>query len=104
MDDRGVDRPPYQLALRLYVIATEHWALIDAEYASVDLIRFPPHRFLNCVWKWCIDRIPSDKLEEWEWSMNQPLPGREKKKAPAPTEADESGFMDLMGKVTSAGR
>lgn len=96
MDGRGVVRPPYPVALRLYLIAAQRWPEVDAAYASVDLIRFPPHRFLNCVQKWCLDRVEPDKQEEWWYQMNLPLPGREKKASPAQIEDEGEGFMSLM--------
>jgi len=98
-----VVRPPYQVALRLYFIASEHWPLIDAAYPSVDLIRFPAHRFLNFVYAWATERVPPDKLEEWLHMLNQPLPGRERQK---PTEdelqAEGESFMAAMATLKGA--
>lgn len=89
--------PPYQVVLRLYYIASEHWPVIDAHYASVDLIRLPAHRFLNCVYAWCLDRVPPDKAEEWIIMLNEPLQGRAKKE-PSDMEAQIEGesFMNFM--------
>jgi hypothetical protein len=90
-----VVRPPYPVALRLYLIAAERWPEIDAAYASVDLMRLPTYRFLNCIWTWCVDRVPSDKREDWITQMNEPLPGRKVKRAPTQAEldADADTFM-----------
>lgn len=91
-----MDWPPYQVALRLYLIAAERWPEVDAAYPSVDLIRFPPHRFLNFVYAWCLARIEPDKLEEWLYLLNQPLPGQEKKVTDAMAESEGESFMNLM--------
>lgn len=90
-------RPPYQVALRLYAIAAERWPEVDAAYASVDLIRFPPHRFLNCVYAWCLDRIAPDKLEEWIHMLYQPLPGAKPAQVTeAQAEVEGQSFMNFM--------
>jgi hypothetical protein len=56
-----------------------------------------PRKFLNCVYTWCVERIPNDKREEWENMLEAPLPGREKA---APSEAqmerEGSDFMAAM--------
>jgi hypothetical protein len=96
VDGGGVGRTPYQVALRLYAIAEERWAEVDAAYPSVDLLRLPIHRFLNYVYAWCLERVEAEKLEQWRWEMNQPLPGREKDVTDAQVEEEGRGFMDLM--------
>ena len=95
----GVVGKPYPRALRLYSIAADNWPLIDAHYASVDLIRFPPHRFLNCVYAWCVDRINPDKLEEWLFMLDSPLPGREKEVSAVQAADEGESFMALMAQV-----
>lgn len=97
MDDRGVDGPPYPVALRLYAIAAERWAEIDAAYLSVDLIRLPPHRFCNAVYAWCVQHMTPEKREEWDFMLNAPLPGHEQA-APTETviEAEGEAFMAVM--------
>lgn len=103
MDDRGVDGTPYQTALRLYAIADERWPEIEAAYYEVDLLRFPPAKFLNCVYTWCIARIDPEKREQWDIQLAEPLPGREKDKpSEATIEAEGAGFMALM--ATEAAR
>lgn len=89
-------RPPYQVTYRLYAIAGARWAEIDAAYASVDLIRFPAHRFLNCVWAWCLARVPGDKVEEWIIEMNAPLPGQKREVSEVEAEIEGRGFMEVM--------
>jgi hypothetical protein len=92
-----VDWPPYRVALRLYAVAAERWAELDADYIAVDLIRLPPHRFLNCVYKWCLDRIDPEKVEDWEMMLSAPLPG-EKPAKPTESELEAEGaaFMQMM--------
>lgn len=96
MDGGGVGRTPYEVALRLYAIAAERWAEVDPSYPGVDLLRLPVHRFLNYVYAWCVARIDPEKLEQWHWELNQPLPGRERVITDAQAEEEGQGFMDLM--------
>jgi hypothetical protein len=100
VDGGGVVRTPYQVAQRLYAIAEMHWAEIDAHYLPVDLIRLPPHRFLNAVYAWVIARIDPQKVEEWLAQLQAPLPGAEKKKpTQAQIEAEGADFMATMQMV-----
>jgi hypothetical protein len=69
-----VVRSPYQAALRLYAIAADRWAEIDAAFPGVDVIRLPCDRFLNHVYRWAIERIKPDDLERWKMELNAPLP------------------------------
>jgi hypothetical protein len=90
--------PPYRAALRLCVIASAHWAEIDAAYASADIIWFPPHRFLNVVYTWTLDRLPPEKREEWVMTLNDPLPGESPSKTLTAAEVEDegAGFMAAM--------
>jgi hypothetical protein len=88
---------PYVRALRLYLLAIEHWAVLDAHYATVDLITLPPHRFCNLVYAWLIGRIDPEKIEQVEFQLNQPLPGEEKKVSVMQQEDDGASFMAAMG-------
>lgn len=84
--------PPFPTALRLYVIAAERWPEIDSAYASIDLIRYPPHRFMNLVYGWCVQRIDPEKREEWESMLADPLPNQvTEKSAPTPFQAEDEG-------------
>lgn len=50
----------------------------------------PPHRFMNMVFAWCVERIEPDKREQWEMMLTEPLPGMEA--APAtPFQAEQEG-------------
>jgi len=55
------------------------------------------HRFLNCVYAWCLEQVGPDGRARFEEEMTAPLPGAEKTK---PTEAvvEEEGaaFMAAM--------
>lgn len=97
MDDRGVGGSPFPESVRLYVIAAERWPEIDATYASTDLIRQPPHRFMNIVYGWCVERIDHEKRVEWDAMLREPLQGRE---AAPPTqfqaEDEAADFMATM--------
>lgn len=90
-------RPPYPVALRLYAIAAERWAEIDSCYASIDLIAYPPHRFMNLIYGWCVERVQPEKREEWEMMLETPLPGLEKAE-PTPFQAEDEAadFMATM--------
>lgn len=52
------------------------WAEIDAHYhaSPVPLLRMRGHRLLSMVYAWAIERIPSDKLDDWLVEMNDLLP------------------------------
>lgn len=96
MAHRGVDRPPYATACRLYFLAEDRWAEIYANYINVDLFDLPPHGFLNCVYTWAVERIPPDKLEQWQHELWKPVPGRQATEV----EVEQEGqlFMELLAK------
>lgn len=64
------------MAVRLCEIAADRWAELDAEYhaSPIPLLRMPPHRFLNMVYSWCIERVPADKLADWLAELEDLLP------------------------------
>ena len=76
MDDRGVVGPPYPTALRLYFIASENWAEIEAAYYQVDLLRVSARKLLNLVYAWCVHRIAPERREEWDAMLTAPLEGQ----------------------------
>lgn len=67
-------RPPYQLAVRLCGIAAEMWPQIDAAYYQVELLTLRPHRILNLVYAWCLERIDPEGLDSWLDEMRDLLP------------------------------
>lgn len=99
MDGRGVDRPPYPAALRLYAVADERWAEIEAHYLSVDLLRLPPAKFLNAVYAWAVKHMDLEQREKWDMMLTAPLPGTERTARPseAQVEAEGASFLAAMG-------
>jgi hypothetical protein len=55
-------------------------------------------RFLNVVYMWCVERTPPDKLEQWKFELNAPLPSKAKRTKTDETdrEADMELFMAAM--------
>jgi hypothetical protein len=60
--------------VRLCWIASERWAELDAAYYQISLLRERPHRFANLVYAWVIERVPHDKLDEWQTELLDLLP------------------------------
>lgn len=58
---------------------------------------YPPHRFLNLVFGWCVSGMTQEEREKWEMMLHAPLPGQERK---PPTEAEleieGQAFMNLL--------
>ena len=97
-------RPPYPAAVRLYAIAADRWAEIDAAYVTVDLLREPSYRFLNLVYAWCVQRIPPDDLEQWIMNLHAPLPGEEvTRRSDKIDEIEGESFMAAMGQLKRKG-
>ncbi len=67
-------RPPYPVAVRLCGIGAHRWAEIESAYYQVNLLRLPPHSFVNRVWTWAIERVASDKLDDWKAELGELLP------------------------------
>lgn len=67
-------RPPYPAVVRLLDIAAGRWAELDAAYYQINLLKQRPHRLLNLVYSWCIERVEPDKLDEWIVELNDLLP------------------------------
>lgn len=90
--------PPYRAALRLWTIAGERWAEIDAAYYQVDILTFTIDRLLNCVYAWCIERVDPEKREEWIVALDNPLPGESVREhvSEAAAEMEGSMFMAAM--------
>ncbi len=91
MDGRGVDRPPYPVALRLYAVAEERWAEIEAHYIVVDLLRLHPAKFLNAVYAWCVRHMQPEDREKWDIMLTAPLPGTERRPRLTEAEAEVEG-------------
>lgn len=102
MDAGDVGGTPYRVAVRLHAVAVERWAELDAAYITVDLVRLPLDRFLNCVYAWCIERIPEERVEEWVFQLNAPFPWEAEKVMAATTTWEDDGFMEAMGQLMGA--
>ena len=98
MDGGGVDRPPYPAALRLYAIAEERWAEIEAHYIQVDILRIAPAKFLNAVYAWCVRFMQGEDREKWDMMLTAPLPGTERRvqASESQVEAEGASFLAAM--------
>jgi hypothetical protein len=78
----GGIRPPYDTAVRLHLIAREHWDAIDGKCAAegIDPFALAPHRFCNLIYVWAIERVEDDA------ELAMPLPGRQRR---APSVAEQ---------------
>lgn len=96
MDDRGVVRPPYPTALRLYAIAAERWAEIDGLCAQngVDPIRLRPDRFCNLIYAWAVERV--EDRERFDFDLNAPMPGQVRQPSEAELEREGADFMSFL--------
>lgn len=90
-------RPPYPVAVRLCTIAAERWAEIDAAYYQMTLLRERPHRFLNMVYAWAIERVDPDKLDEWLAELADLLPWQDAD-SEAAAELESASFFEMQGK------
>jgi len=87
-----VVRPPYPAVVRLCALASTRWAEIDAAYYQINLLRQKPHRFVNLVYAWAIERVPHDKLEQWEMDLVDLLPWQDATSTAAETIESDSFF------------
>jgi hypothetical protein len=92
-----VVRPPYPAAVRLCTVAAERWAELDAHYYQINLLRQRPHRYANLIYAWCIERVPSDKLDDWLADLVELLPWQDAQ-SQAAEELESASFMSMMGK------
>ena len=92
-----MDRTPYPAALRLYAIADERWAEIEAHYIQVDILRIAPAKFLNAVYAWCVRFMQPDDREKWDMMLTAPLPGgRPARASDTEVEAEGAAFLAAM--------
>jgi len=94
-----VVRPPYPVAVRLCVIASERFGEIDSAYHAlpVPLLRLPPHRYLNMVYSWVIERVPHDKLEDFMRDLEDLLPWQDTS-SEAAIDIESESFMAMAAK------
>ena len=69
-----MDGTPYRAAVRLYSIASERWAEVEATYYQADILGYRIDRFFNLIFAWCVERVDHEKREEWELALDMPLP------------------------------
>jgi hypothetical protein len=88
--DGGSDRPPYDTAVRLHLIARDHWDSIDgaAAAAGVDPFALSPHRFCNLVYAWALQRV--EDVAKFDAELTAPLPGANRQRATRRQTAEES--------------
>ena len=91
---------PYARAVRLYAIAVDNWAALDGSFPAVEIATLPSYKFLNVVFRWCLDRIEPDKLEGWIAMLNEPLPWAVDR-GPSPEQLEREGadFMAFMNQI-----
>lgn len=93
-----MDRTPYQVVLRLYLLAEGFWEVLDAHFYQINLMGLEPHRLCNLIFGWARTLIPPDKWEMFEMELTSPLPGTEAK--PSETEIEEEGQLFLTAMKT----
>lgn len=87
------------MAVRLCSLAASRWAEIDAYYhaSPTPLLRMKPHRFLNMVYAWAIERVPSDKRDDFEMDLVDLLPWQDVE-SEAAADMESQSFMNMMAK------
>lgn len=80
------------MAVRLCTLAAERWPELDAAYYQIALLRQRPHRFLNLVYSWCIERVPADDLDDWKAELTELLPWQDVNSEAAVNLESESFF------------
>lgn len=90
-------RPPYQAVVRLCWVAADYFGLIEAAHPTLDLLRLPPRKFLNIVYLWVIERIPYDRIAEWQAELVELLPWQDSQSAAA-EELESASFMAAYNK------
>lgn len=85
--------------MHLCQIAGDRWPQIDAAYynSPVPLLRMKPHRFLNMVYSWCIERVKSDELDAWIEGLHELLPWQDTN-SEAAINLESQSFMAAMAK------
>jgi hypothetical protein len=60
-------------------------------------LRLPPYRYLNMVYSWVIERIASDKLEDWLRDLEDLLPWQDTT-SEAAVDIESESFMAMAAK------
>jgi hypothetical protein len=83
--------------VRLCQIAADKWPQLSAAYYQINLLRLPGHTFVNYVYSWAVERVPSDKLSEWLSELRDLLEWQDADSESAADMESES-FMNMMSK------
>lgn len=89
-------RTPYEVVLRLFILAEDNWPRLDAAYYQVNMMALPLDRFLNCVYAWYVDRQDAKGYEEFTAWLTAPIPGETRRVSETSAEEEGSSFMDAM--------
>lgn len=75
------------------------WDLIEAHYhaSATPLLRLPPAAFAGRIHAWAYERVPGDRLEEWEQEMSDLLPWQDSTSSSAEELESESFFANYNG-------
>lgn len=61
------------------------------------LLLLPMSEFAGHIYSWAVERVEHDKLEEWEWEMNDLLPWQDADSAAAEEIESASFFANYSG-------
>lgn len=92
-------RPPYPAVVRLCLLASERWGEIAAAYhaSPVPLLRLKPHMYLNYVYTWALERVPPDKVDDWNAELVDLLPWQDSQSLAA-EEIESASFYAMMSR------
>lgn len=88
------------MVVRLHWYAERLWPQIDAAYPTLNppLLKQKPHRFLNFVYAWCVERFTKQEdLDEWKTELVDMLPWQDSMSLAA-EEMESDSFMSMMNK------
>lgn len=71
--------------------------MIEAHYYQINLLKQSVRRFANLVYAWAIERVPRDKLDEFEAELHDLLPWQDVD-SEAAVELESASFMAMQAK------
>lgn len=83
--------------MHLCQLAADRWPSLRTAYPTVNLLALTGHDFLNFVFQFCMERLPSDKIEEWLADLEELLDWQDTD-SDAAIEAESASFMSNLGK------
>lgn len=83
--------------MHLCQILSDRFSEIDAHYYARDILRQPPARMIGWVYAWCVERVASDKLEEWIAGLEEPLEWQDQN-SESVIQLESDSFMKMMAK------